>query len=223
MHSHLNIGFLGFPITQKSSLTCHDMTTFCFLFREIVSLTILYRPCIFISFISYILHAEVDDDSSLHCFSCPVEALYPLYPESSQCDASEYSNNHFSCSCLPYLVKLRVLSAISFWTWHSRGTFPLRILPVCWQRLAEPQVCKIFNSHLWQNLDSILGGGWAHEDLVVDHVLQLLCWGGCKVVDHHGGNQPLTRGQTCSSRISNISLKGAVKLESYWLFSACRT
>lgn len=179
--------------------------------------------CIFISFISYILHAEVDDDSSLHCFSCPVEALYPLYPESSQCDASEYSNNHFSCSCLPYLVKLRVLSAISFWTWHFQGTFPLRILPVCWQRLAEPQVCKIFNSHLWQNLDSILGGGWAHEDLVVDHVLQLLCWGGCKVVDHHGGNQPLTRGQTCSSRISNISLKGAVKLESYWLFSACRT
>lgn len=128
-------------------------------------------------------------------------------------------------SRVPYLVKLRVLSAISFWTWHSWGTFPLRILPVCWERLAEPLVCKIFNSHLWQNLDSILGGGWAHEDLVVDHVLQLLCWGGCKVVDHQGGNQPWTRGQTSSSRISNISLKGAVKLkkESYWPFSACRT
>lgn len=147
------------------------------------------------------------DDSSLHCFSCPVEALYPLYPESSQCDASEYSNNHFSCSRLPYLVKLRILSAISFWTWHSRGTFPLRILPVCWERLAEPQVCKIFNAHLWHNLDSILGGGWAHEDLVVDHVLQLLCWR--RLVDHHGGNQPWTRGQTSSSRISNIFLKGA--------------
>lgn len=198
---------------------------FCFGKSSLWSVTLHFFTdlCIFISFISYILHAEVDDDSSLHCFSCPVEALYPLYPESSQYGASEYSNNHFLCSRLPYLVRPRVLSAISFWTWHSRGTFPLRIVPVCWERLAEPLVCKIFNSHFWQNLDSIPGGGWAHEDLVVDHVLQLLCWGGCKVVDHHGGNQPWTRGQTSSSRISNISLKGAVKLESYWPFSACRT
>ncbi|KAI3357026.1 hypothetical protein L3Q82_003658 [Scortum barcoo] len=40
---------------------------------------------------------------------------------------------------------------------------PKRIVRVCWERLAEPSVREVFNSHLRKSFSQIPRGGWGHS------------------------------------------------------------
>ncbi|KAI3362892.1 hypothetical protein L3Q82_001667 [Scortum barcoo] len=39
---------------------------------------------------------------------------------------------------------------------------PKHIVRVCWERLAEPSIREVFNSHLRENFSQIPSGGWGH-------------------------------------------------------------
>ncbi|KAK3558202.1 hypothetical protein QTP86_014003, partial [Hemibagrus guttatus] len=95
---------------------------------------------------------------------------------------------------------------------------PKRIVRVCWERLADPSVRGIFNSHLWESFNQIprevgdIESVWTmFSSSIVDAAIQSC---GCKVSGASRGGNPQTQWWT-------LEIRDAVKLkkESYraWL------
>ncbi|KAI3354769.1 hypothetical protein L3Q82_004595 [Scortum barcoo] len=76
----------------------------------------------------------------------------------------------------PYVLDTRVKRGAELSTYHhlvvswirwqrrklDRPGRPKRIVRVCWERLAEPSVREVFNSHLREELLTDSEGGWGH-------------------------------------------------------------